>query len=138
MQVPYEQWKDEQVKMIVVNYANADMVGHSGDFEAGIKACEILDQQLRRLSCAVLKQGGTLFLTADHGNVEEMLDLQTGQKNSSHSTNPVLFLLVNDANKGDHFENADQGLSAIAPTIIDFSGWNVDDAMDECLKMMKK
>ncbi len=133
-----EQWKDEQVKMIVVNYANADMVGHSGDFEAGIKACEILDQQLRRLSCAVLKQGGTLFLTADHGNVEEMLDLQTGQKNSSHSTNPVLFLLVNDANKGDHFENADQGLSAIAPTIIDFSGWNVDDTMDECLKMMKK
>jgi 2,3-bisphosphoglycerate-independent phosphoglycerate mutase len=133
-----EQWKDEQIHIIVVNYANADMVGHSGDFEAAIKACEILDQQLRRLSCAVLEHGGTLLLTADHGNVEEMLNLQTGQKNSSHSNNPVLFLFVDDANKGACFESRQQGLSSIAPTIIDFSGWNVDDAMDEGLKMMKK
>ncbi len=74
---------------VLVNYANPDMVGHTGDLEAGVKAVEIVDGHLSRLIKTVLKKNGTLIITADHGNVEEMINLRTGEKDTEHSVNPV-------------------------------------------------
>ncbi len=81
--------------VVVVNYANADMVGHSGDLKAAIKAVETVDQCLGRLADAVKRAGGTLLITADHGNAEMMRDPQTGQPHTAHTTNPVPLILVN-------------------------------------------
>lgn len=79
----------------VINYANADMVAHSGDFDATVKAIKILDEQLDKLyKVAVLKYNATLYITGDHGNAEQMWDYQNNQTNTSHTTNLVYFLVV--------------------------------------------
>ena len=84
---------------ILVNYANPDMVGHTGVYEAGVKAVEHVDTCLDRLLNTVLGRGGTLLITADHGNVEEMIDVQTGEVDTKHSTNPVPCWLVAPDNR---------------------------------------
>jgi 2,3-bisphosphoglycerate-independent phosphoglycerate mutase len=86
---------------ILVNYANPDMVGHTGDVEAGIKAVEFVDLCLKRLIKSVLKKGGCLIITADHGNVEEMINLRTGERDTEHSTNPVPCWFVTPQNHRD-------------------------------------
>jgi 2,3-bisphosphoglycerate-independent phosphoglycerate mutase len=78
------------------NYANGDMVGHSGNLAATIRACEIVDEQLARIVAAAQKSGARLLVTADHGNCEMMLDPATGGPHTAHTTNPVPFLLVED------------------------------------------
>jgi len=78
------------------NYANGDMVGHSGNLAATIRACEIVDEQLARIVAAAQKSGARLLITADHGNCEMMLDPATGGPHTAHTTNPVPFLLVED------------------------------------------
>jgi 2,3-bisphosphoglycerate-independent phosphoglycerate mutase len=80
--------------VIVVNYANTDMVGHTGDLAAAIKAVEAVDHCLGRLEAAVTKAGGALFITADHGNAEQMTDPQTHQPHTAHTLNPVPAILV--------------------------------------------
>jgi len=79
---------------ILINYANPDMVGHTGDFKAGIKAVEFTDLCLAKLIKAVFEKEGYLLVTADHGNVEEMINLTTLEKDTEHSTNPVPCWLV--------------------------------------------
>ena len=79
---------------ILVNYANADMVGHTGNFEATVKALEVLDEALGKIIPAVLKSGGALIVTADHGNAEEKLYSMTGEQKTKHTSNPVPFFLV--------------------------------------------
>jgi len=107
---------------ILVNYANPDMVGHTGDLKASIKAVEAVSEQLGKLIPAVIKKGGCLLITADHGNVEEVINLKTGEKDTEHSENPVPFWLVAYDN---HRENKDgnilsEGMLAdIAPTVLD-------------------
>ena len=81
--------------VIVLNYANADMVGHTGRLDAAIKAVETIDRCLGRLASAVEKAGGTLVVTADHGNAEMMRDPETGEPHTAHTLNPVPFLVVN-------------------------------------------
>ena len=78
----------------VVNYANADMVAHTGNFQATIEALEITDECLGQVADAVLAAGGVLYITADHGNAEELLNMQTGAIDKEHSTNPVPFIAV--------------------------------------------
>lgn len=78
------------------NYANGDMVGHSGNLAATIRACEIVDEQLARIVVSAQKSGARLLITADHGNCEMMLDPATGGPHTAHTTNPVPFLLVED------------------------------------------
>ncbi|MEK7570499.1 MAG: 2,3-bisphosphoglycerate-independent phosphoglycerate mutase [Patescibacteria group bacterium] len=78
----------------VVNYANADMVAHTGNFQATIEALEVLDECLGQLTDAVLAADGVLYITADHGNAEELLNLQTGAIDKEHSTSPVPFIAV--------------------------------------------
>jgi len=84
---------------IIMNYANADMVGHSGKLEAAIKAVEAVDAGLARVYQALKPRGGVWMITADHGNAETMIDPATGGPHTYHTTNPVPFILVSDDNK---------------------------------------
>jgi len=101
--------------LIVVNYANPDMVGHTGDLSAGIKACEAVDTGLGEVIDAIDKTGSKMLLCADHGNCEVMIDPKTGGPHTAHTTNPVPVLLYN--------HNAplreDGILADIAPTLLE-------------------
>jgi 2,3-bisphosphoglycerate-independent phosphoglycerate mutase len=79
---------------VIVNFANCDMVGHTGVFEAAVKAVETVDQCLGRVVDATLAHGGQLLITADHGNAEEMIDPATGGPMTAHTTNPVEVVFV--------------------------------------------
>lgn len=103
--------------MIVLNYANCDMVGHTGVFEAAKAAVEYLDGAMKKVIDRVLEKGGSVFVTADHGNAEQLLDYETGQTFTSHTINPVPFIYItNDPQK----KLRDDGiLSDIAPTMLE-------------------
>jgi 2,3-bisphosphoglycerate-independent phosphoglycerate mutase len=102
--------------LIVVNYANSDMVGHSGELAAAIKAVEAVDTCLGRLMEAVKKAGGVLLVTADHGNAEQMFDEATGQKHTQHTLNRVPVLLFNAP--ANIRSLADGKLADVAPTML--------------------
>ena len=87
---------DTAFDVIIVNFANADMVGHSGKMEATIKAVETVDTQLGRIYSAIKQFGGSMLITADHGNAELLIDPATGGPHTAHTTNPVPFLLISD------------------------------------------
>ncbi|HUN47792.1 MAG TPA: 2,3-bisphosphoglycerate-independent phosphoglycerate mutase [Stellaceae bacterium] len=106
--------------VVVVNYANTDMVGHTGDIAAAIKAVEAVDHCLDRLSQAVTHAGGTLLITADHGNAEVMRDPKTGEPHTAHTLNPVPLLLVNPPAGVAGLENG--RLADIAPTLLTLLG----------------
>jgi 2,3-bisphosphoglycerate-independent phosphoglycerate mutase len=105
---------------IVVNYANTDMVGHSGDLAATIKAVEAVDRCLGRLAEAVERAGGTLLITSDHGNAEMMRDPATGQPHTAHTLNPVPVILVNAPKGLTRLSNG--RLADVAPTILHLLG----------------
>jgi 2,3-bisphosphoglycerate-independent phosphoglycerate mutase len=102
--------------LIVLNYANPDMVGHTGSLPAAIKAVETVDAGLGRIADAIQKAGGALLVTADHGNCEMMRDPQTGGPHTSHTTNPVPLLLLGARNRGLVAEGR---LADIAPTLLE-------------------
>ncbi|MBU0619348.1 2,3-bisphosphoglycerate-independent phosphoglycerate mutase [Patescibacteria group bacterium] len=103
---------------ILVNFANPDMVGHTGIISAGIKACESVDAVLAKILPEIIQIGGIALITADHGNVEEMIDLETGQIDTKHSTNPVPFILAAQDRQAWP-TNLSQGILAdVAPTIL--------------------
>lgn len=101
-----------------VNFANADMVGHTGDLAATVKACSVLDEQIKILSKEVLRRGGNLLITADHGNAEVMFDDGANQPNTFHTKNPVPLILVSDKFK-KHKLSSGGVLGNIAPTILE-------------------
>lgn len=115
---------------ILVNFANADMVGHTGNLNATIKSVETVDKCAGKIVNAVLEKGGVVFITADHGNAEELFNMQTGTIDKEHSSNPVPFLIIGkqfegkslsaqDAPGGDLSVVKPQGLlSDVAPTIL--------------------
>jgi 2,3-bisphosphoglycerate-independent phosphoglycerate mutase len=102
--------------LIVLNYANPDMVGHTGSLPAAIKAVETVDAGLGRIAEAVQKAGGALLVTADHGNCELMRDPQTGGPHTAHTTNPVPLLFTGVR---DRALVADGRLADIAPTLLE-------------------
>jgi 2,3-bisphosphoglycerate-independent phosphoglycerate mutase len=102
--------------MIVLNYANADMVGHTGRLDAAVKAVETIDKCLGRVAAAVEKSGGTLVVTADHGNAETMRDPETGEPHTAHTLNPVPFLVVNPPAAVACLEGG--CLADVAPTLL--------------------
>ena len=112
--------------VIVMNYANADMVGHTGDLAATIDACEMLDAQLGRLAQAVLDRDGVLAITADHGNAEDKLD-PDGKPLTAHTTNEVPFVLVSRQRLGELRSGG--RLGDIAPTLLPLLGLRVPGAM---------
>jgi 2,3-bisphosphoglycerate-independent phosphoglycerate mutase len=106
--------------VIVLNYANTDMVGHSGDLAAAKKAVEAVDTCLGRLAGAIERVGGTLLVTADHGNAEQMRDPSSGQPHTAHTLNPVPLLLVNPPAGVEGIENG--RLADVAPTLLALLG----------------
>ncbi len=113
--------------VIVLNYANADMVGHTGDIAAAVKAVETVDTCLGRLSQAVEAAGGTLVITADHGNAEMMRDPETGEPHTAHTLNRVPLIVVNPPAPIAHL--ADGRLADVAPTLLDLLGLRQPAAM---------
>jgi len=108
--------------MIVLNYANPDMVGHTGDLAAAIKAVETVDTGLGRIVEALRRQGGALIVTADHGNCELMKDPETGGPHTSHTTNPVPVVIMRGAATAGSGGIHDGSLADIAPTMLDLMG----------------
>jgi 2,3-bisphosphoglycerate-independent phosphoglycerate mutase len=106
--------------VVVLNYANTDMVGHTGRLDAAIKAVETVDACLGRLAQAVEEAGGCLVITADHGNAEMMRDPETGGPHTAHTTDPVPFIVVNPPFP---IARVDDGrLADVAPTLLDLLG----------------
>ncbi|NWA28179.1 2,3-bisphosphoglycerate-independent phosphoglycerate mutase [Pseudomonas gingeri] len=113
--------------LIVCNYANGDMVGHTGNFDAAVKAVETLDSCLERVVYATLKNGGECLITADHGNVEQMLDVQSGQAHTAHTVNPVPLIWVSNNIEGIRVDNG--RLCDLAPTLLEMLGIKVPSEM---------
>ncbi len=113
---------------VLINYANSDMVGHTGVFEAGVKTCEVVDVCLKKLMDFVLEKDGCLLVTADHGNIEEMIKIETGQTDTEHSANPVPCWFVSPECRGEYSidkQNYFHGsfmIADLAPTILDLFG----------------
>jgi 2,3-bisphosphoglycerate-independent phosphoglycerate mutase len=104
--------------LIVLNFANPDMVGHTGILSAAIKAVETVDTGLGRIAEAIKRQGGALLVTADHGNCELMKDPETGGPHTAHTTNPVPVLLIGGGVKAIH----EGRLADLAPTLLRLMG----------------
>ncbi len=104
--------------VIICNYANCDMVGHTGIIAAAILAVEAVDASLQRVVDALKSVGGQMLITADHGNIEQMVDKETGQPHTAHTTNPVPLVYVG----GDKPLDADGSLSDLAPTVLAMLG----------------
>jgi 2,3-bisphosphoglycerate-independent phosphoglycerate mutase len=112
---------DGTFDVIIVNFANADMVGHSGKIEPTVKAVETVDACLGRIEAAVLGKGGAMLITADHGNAELMIDPRTGGPHTAHTTNPVPFIVVSENAK--RFKLKPGGsLRDISPTMLGMLG----------------
>jgi 2,3-bisphosphoglycerate-independent phosphoglycerate mutase len=109
---------------ILINYANPDMVGHTGTYEAAVKSVEVLNETVKEIIIAVLEMGGCLLITADHGNVEEMINLKTGERDTQHSTNPVPCWLVTPENRRTNPITSQQPINIqgmlvdVAPTVL--------------------
>lgn len=95
-QTVQEKLKTKKYNFILMNVANPDMLAHTGDIAATVKAIEIIDKYLKQVIDVCLQENGTVIITADHGNAEEMIDLETGQIDTKHSSNPVPFTIVGE------------------------------------------
>ena len=110
---------------VICNYPNGDMVGHTGVFDAAVKACEAVDKSIGRVVEALEKTGGECLITADHGNAEQMQNPQTGQAHTAHTSEPVPFIYV-----GREATPRAQGkLSDVAPTMLHLMGMPQPDEM---------
>ena len=116
--------KSGKYDVVILNFANCDMVGHTGVFAAAVKAVETVDQCVGQVVNAVTEMGGVALITADHGNAEQMLDSE-GNPFTAHSTNPVPFCIV-----GADVHLRDGRLADIAPTMLDLMGLNQPEEMD--------
>ena len=112
--------KSDKYDVIVINFANPDMVGHTGVIPAAVQAVERIDELVGEAVEAVKEVGGAMFICADHGNAEKMIDYETGEPHTAHTTNPVPFILVN---ADPSFKLREGGcLADIAPTLLELMG----------------
>lgn len=119
----------ETYSFILVNFANPDMVGHTGNIGPAVKACEVVDESIGKIANFVLAYGGVLLITADHGNVEEMINLQTGKIDTEHSLNPVPFMALSKDFLGKPQTLPAGILADVAPTILGLLGLKPPAAM---------
>lgn len=102
--------------LVILNYANADMVGHTGNFEATIRACEVVDECVGKVVQAVLEKRGRVIITGDHGNAEQMTHYETGEIHTAHTSNPVPLILVDEPLKA--YRLSPGTAIDVAPTIL--------------------
>jgi 2,3-bisphosphoglycerate-independent phosphoglycerate mutase len=124
----------DEYDAFMINLANADMVGHTGDMVATVKACEAVDLAIGKITEYILAKGGSVVITADHGNAEEVVNLQTGERDKEHSNNAVPLIIVandlkgqagpaGDPPEGDLSLMAPVGMLAdVAPTVLKLLG----------------
>ena len=117
--------KTKKYNSIILNYANPDMVGHTGSLEAAIKAIETIDECVGKVVEAVEQVNGILLITADHGNAEQMIDYKTGDPHTAHTTNPVPLILLGM----DNVELKEGKLADLAPTMLDIMGLEKPEEM---------
>lgn len=121
--------KNDEYDFIMLNFPNADMVGHTGNLKAAIAAIEFLDQKIGEISEVVLRKGGNLIITADHGNADDMIDFNSDQPNTFHTKNPVPFIVISEKYKNKKLR--DGGILAnIAPTILEIMNVTKPSLMD--------
>jgi len=118
--------ESDRYDAIICNYANPDMVGHTGNFDAAVKAIEALDSCLGRAIDALKKHGGEALITADHGNAEQMRDMETDQPQTAHTTNPVPLIYVGRAAEPDDSRGS---LADVAPTMLYLMGLEIPTNM---------
>ena len=127
MEKVIEEIDTDEFAVIILNFANCDMVGHTGDIDAAILAVETVDYCVQKVVDKVLEKGGVALITADHGNADKLLD-EEGKPFTAHTTNKVTFIVVGDKFKGKKL--ADNGVLAdIAPTLLDCMGLEIPAEM---------
>lgn len=121
-----EGMESNDFSFILVNYANSDMIGHTGNYKATIEGVEFVDECVGKLYKAAIENNFSLIITADHGNAEEMINSRTGEKLTEHTTNPVPFIVVNKKFAGERECKIDKEiggmLSDVAPTVLEILG----------------
>jgi 2,3-bisphosphoglycerate-independent phosphoglycerate mutase len=105
---------------VIANYANADMVGHTGNFEASVRAVEVIDECLGKVIDAARSKRGKVLITADHGNIEQLIDYNTGMPHTAHTMNLVPIILVDEERKKCPL-NQGSGVD-VAPTLLQLLG----------------
>ena len=124
--------RSKQFDLIVCNYANGDMVGHTGNYQAAIKAVEALDQSLAQVEQALAEVGGQALITADHGNCEQMLDYDSGQLHTQHTTEHVPLVYIGP--KNIKFKQTEGRLADIAPSLLNLMELDIPAEMTgQCL-----
>jgi 2,3-bisphosphoglycerate-independent phosphoglycerate mutase len=112
-----EKIKEGRYRFILMNFANGDMVGHTGDLHAAIKACEAVDRAMGRVVDTALDKGWAVIVTSDHGNCEQMTDEVPGEPYTAHTTSKVPFILVDDERRALTLREGG-GLADVAPTVL--------------------
>ncbi len=111
-----KKFSEEDINLVIANFANADMVGHTGNFEASVKACEVIDECLGKVVDAALSRNGRVVITADHGNIEQLIDYDTGMPHTAHTINRVPVILVDEERKRSRLK---EGTAIdVAPTVL--------------------
>lgn len=118
--------ESDKYDAIICNFANPDMVGHTGNFDAAVKAIEAIDGCLGRIVSALQKKGGEALITADHGNAEQMRDLESGQAQTAHTTNPVPLIYIGRPAEPDDSRGS---LADVAPTMLYLMGLDIPSNM---------
>lgn len=125
-----ERWiREDRLDFMVLNFANPDMVGHTGVLSAAIRACEAVDECLGQVVSAILAKGGAALVLADHGNADQMVDYATGQPHTNHTLHPVPCILVDDTRRGATLR-AGGVLGNAAPTLLEVIGLPQPPEMD--------
>ena len=122
-----EALENDKYDVVILNFANTDMVGHTGSLEAAIKAVEAVDECVGRIVKVIEEKKGNLIITADHGNAEQMIDYKTGEPHTAHTTNPVPIILIT-ANP-DYKLKENGKLADLAPTMLDLMGLEKPEEM---------
>jgi 2,3-bisphosphoglycerate-independent phosphoglycerate mutase len=117
-----EEIDSDKFDVIILNFANCDMVGHTGILDAAVKAVKTVEECVDKITNAILNKGGSVMITADHGNADKMFEDEKGEKPfTAHTTNPVPFILVSNEYKNCKLRN-DGVLADIAPTLLQILG----------------
>ena len=106
--------------LVILNYANVDMVGHTGNYDATVRACEVVDECVGKVVEATLNHRGRAIITADHGNAEQMIDYETGEVHTAHTSNPVPLILVDESLRSRRL-NPGKAID-VAPTVLNMFG----------------
>jgi 2,3-bisphosphoglycerate-independent phosphoglycerate mutase len=115
-----KQLREQDIGLVIANYANADMVGHTGNFEAAVRACEVIDECIGKVVDAAMGENGKMIITADHGNIEQLIDYDTGMPHTAHTTNRVPVILVDESRKKSRL-NPGTAID-VAPTVLQLLG----------------